>query len=65
MFYILLPHSQVLKKNRLVSLDDWNGQLGEALPAKSPVTLDEGVLLSVEKEVGTDNATEQPQRSAC
>ena len=27
-----------------MSLDDWNGQLDEVIPAKSPVKLDEGVL---------------------
>ena len=33
-----------------MSIDDWNGQLDEAIPEKFPVALDEGVL-SVEKEV--------------
>lgn len=49
MFYTSLSHSQVFF-SKLVSIDDWNGQLDEAIPEKFPVALDEGVL-SVEKEV--------------
>jgi hypothetical protein len=58
MFYTPIPFSIFFSK--LASLDDWNGQLDEAIPAKTPVTLDEGVLLSVEKEVDSENAAEQP-----
>ena len=46
--------------------DDRDGHLDEAIPAKSSVTFDEDVLLSVEKDifetVYSENATEQPQR---
>jgi DNA polymerase zeta len=46
--------------------DDRDGQLDEAILAKSSVTFDEDVLLSVEKDifetVDSENATEQPQR---
>lgn len=47
-----------------MSPEVWNGQLDEAMPAKSPVTLDEGVLMlmSVEKEVDSENEAEQPHR---
>ena len=46
----------------LVSPEVWNGQLDEAMPAISPVSLDEGVLMlmSVEKEVDSENEAEQP-----
>ena len=47
-----------------MSPEVWNGQLDEAMPAKSPVTLDEGVLMlmSVEKEVDSENEAEQLHR---
>ena len=48
-----------------MSLDDWNEQLDEAMPATFPVTLDEGVfllLLSTKKDVDSENAAKQPQR---
>lgn len=49
-----------------MSPDDCHGQLDEARPANSPVTFDEDILLSVEKDtfetVDSGNAVKQSQR---
>ena len=47
-----------------MSPDVWNGQLDEAIPPKSSVSLDEGelLLIFVEKVVDSENEAEQPHR---